>query len=337
VLNSALPIVGAPMAGGATTPGLVNAVAAGGGFGFLAAGYKTAETVAGEMRQLRQRNVPFGVNLFVPSSSGISEASFRRYAREVAFEGEPYGLDLANAPLREDDDHWRDKLDVLLADPVPVVSFTFGLPDKAATAALHRVGTRLLVTVTTVEEARAAQEIGADGLVAQGPRAGGHSGAHDPRRAMSPLSTEHLVRDVVQATGLPTVAAGGVDGEGQIRDLLAVGAIAVAVGTLLLRTDESGASHVHKDALADPRRTETVITRAFTGRPARGLRNAFIDRHEASAPFGYPAIHHLTRGLRSAAAAAGRPDQVHLWAGTGYRQAKTGPAAPIIANLAASL
>jgi NAD(P)H-dependent flavin oxidoreductase YrpB (nitropropane dioxygenase family) len=146
-----------------------------------------------------------------------------------------------------------------------------------------------------------------------------------------------LVRDIIAITSLPVLAAGGVDGPERVRDLMAAGAQDVAVGTLLLRTDESGASQVHRDALADPAFTQTVITRAFTGRPARALRNAFIDAHDAAAPTGYPAVHHLTRGLRQAAVRAGDPHRVHLWAGTGFRHAGTGPAEAVITGLAAGL
>lgn len=337
LLGSASPIVGAPMGGGATTPALVRAVTTAGGFGFLAAGYKTPETVATELADLRATGTPCGVNLFVPGPPQIDETEFRRYARQIAPEGEPYGLDLAGAPLVHDDDHWADKIDLLVRHPVPVVSFTFGLPDPATLAALHRAGSQVLVTVTSPAEALAARDLGVDGLIAQGTEAGGHSGTHTPHRPAPPASTRHLVRDLAAATGLPVVAAGGVAGPTDVRDLLAAGATAVAVGTLLLRTDESGASRTHRDALADPARTGTVLTRAFTGRPARGLRNAFIDRYEPVAPLGYPELHHLTRGLRAAAAAAGHPDRVHLWAGTGYRHAATGPAAAVIDRLTAAL
>ncbi|WP_328852750.1 nitronate monooxygenase [Micromonospora globbae] len=337
LLGSPSPIVGAPMAGGASTPDLVRAVTAAGGFGFVPAGYRTPDALAADLAALRATGTPCGVNLFVPGPREIDEAAFRRYARQIAAEGEPYGLDLAGAPLVHDDDHWADKLDLLVRDPVPVVSLTFGLPDPAALAALRRAGSRVLVTVTCVDEARAAQDLGVDALVAQGTEAGGHSGTHTPRRPAPPVSTRTLVRDVVGATGLPVVAAGGVAGPDDVRDLLAAGACAVAVGTLLLCTDESGASRTHRDALADPARTATVLTRAFTGRPARGLRNAFIDRYEPVAPLGYPELHHLTRPLRAAAAAAGHPDRVHLWAGTGYRQATTGPASAVVDRLTAPL
>ncbi|MER7335257.1 MULTISPECIES: nitronate monooxygenase [unclassified Micromonospora] len=337
LLGTETPVVGAPLAGGATTPALVRAVTVAGGFGFLAAGYKTPDAVAAELADLDATGTPCGVNLFVPGPRDIDEATFRRYAREIAAEGAPYGLDLAGAPLVHDDDHWADKVDLLVRHPVPVVSFTFGLPDAAAVTALRRAGSRLLVTVTSVAEALAARDLGVDGLVAQGTEAGGHSGTHTPHRPAPPTSTAPLAGEVAAATGLPVVAAGGVAGPDDVRDLVAAGATAVAVGTVLLRTDESGASRTHRDALADPARTSTVLTRAFTGRPARGLRNAFVDRYEPVAPLGYPELHHLTRGMRAAAAAAGHADRVHLWAGTGYRHATTGPAAAVVERLTATL
>lgn len=337
LFGSDLPVVGAPMAGGGSTPALVSAVTNAGGFAFLAAGYQAPETLAARMTELRGTGTPFGVNVFVPDADRISEPEFRRYARELAPEGEPYGLDLANAPLVEDDDHWRDKLDLLLADPVPVVSFTFGLPEAQVVRALRRAGSRVLVTVTTLAEAFAARDLGVDGLVAQSTEAGGHSGTHDPGRPMPPTTVERLLAEFGPATGLPVVVAGGVDGPARVRRLVDAGAAGVLVGTLLLRTDESGASRPHRDALADPARTGTVLTRVFTGRPARALRNGFVDRHQTSAPLGYPAIHHLTRELRAAAVRADEPDLVHLWAGTGYRNARTGPAADVVAELTATL
>lgn len=333
-LGSPLPLAAAPMAGGPTTPRLAAAVAEAGAFAFLAGGYKTPEALAAEIVEVRGHGAAFGVNLFVPNTSPISEVTFRRYARELQADADHYGIDLAQAPLLEDDDGWQDKLDLLLADPVPVVSVTFGLPRPTEVAALRRAGSQVLVTVTKVEEARAAADVGADALAVQGSDAGGHSGTHDPLRAITPTPTEQLTRAAVAATGLPVVATGGVSGPQDVTDLLVAGASAVAVGTLLLRTDESGASRTHKDALADPGFTNTVITRAFTGRPARALRNRFADRHDATAPAGYPALHHLTRSLRQAAVAAGNPDGVHLWAGTGFRCATTGPARAVIDRLA---
>jgi NAD(P)H-dependent flavin oxidoreductase YrpB (nitropropane dioxygenase family) len=215
-----------------------------------------------------------------------------------------------------------------------VVSLTFGLPDRADIQTLQATGALVMATVTTTAEALAARDAGVDALVVQGPSAGGHSGIHDPAGAPSTLATDELVRQIATAVTLPIIAGGGVDGPAAVQRILQAGAVAVAVGTLLLRTDEAGTSATHRAALADPRLDRTVITRAFTGRPARGLLNGFIERHETSAITGYPAVHHLTRALRQAAAKAGDPDRLHLWAGTGYRKAPTGPAADVISWLA---
>ncbi|NUR58225.1 MAG: nitronate monooxygenase [Catenulispora sp.] len=343
LVDSEYPIVGAPMAGGPTTVALAAAVRSAGGFPLLAAGYKTAEALHDELRQARGIGGAFGVNLFVPGSMPVDEAAFRTYADELAPEAASHGLELDPRPVLDDDDQWPAKVAVLLADPVPVVSLTFGLPAARDLAALRRAGSRVLATVTTAAEARAAADAGVDALVVQAPAAGGHSGTFDPYRPLPPvhgagaLRAADLVREISAAADLPMVATGGVADARDAAELLHAGAAAVAVGTLLLRTDESGASQTHKDALADPAFTETAITHAFTGRPARGLRNGFIERHESTAPFGYPALHHLTRPLRQAAAKAGDPDRLHLWAGTGFRAARTGPAADVIRKLAAGL
>jgi NAD(P)H-dependent flavin oxidoreductase YrpB (nitropropane dioxygenase family) len=337
LLGSELPLAAAPMAGGASTPRLTAAVSAAGAFAFVPGGYTSAQTLAADIAEARHSAVPFGVNLFVPGPAEISEAAFQQYARALRPEAERHGVQLPDDMAVTADDGWAEKLDLLLTDPVPVVSKTFGLPSPQEVAALRKAGSRVLVTVTTVAEACSAADVGADGLVTQGSAAGGHSGTHDPARAITPTPTGQLAQDVIAATGLPTVAAGGVDGSQAVAELLAAGACAVAIGTLLLRTDESGASKTHKDALADPQFTETVITRAFTGRPARALRNRFVDRYDAIAPTGYPAINALTRGLRQAAAAAGDPHGLHLWAGTGYRNAPSGSARKVIERLSQTL
>jgi NAD(P)H-dependent flavin oxidoreductase YrpB (nitropropane dioxygenase family) len=217
---------------------------------------------------------------------------------------------------------------------VPAVSFTFGIPDARVMAALRSVGSTLIQTVTSSAEAAQAQDAGADMLVVQSAFAGGHSGTFTPERPPVPVAAADLVAEIKQRVDLPLVAAGGIATADDVVGALAAGADAAMVGTALLLADESGASATHRAALIDPARTETVVTRAFTGRPARGLRNAFIDRYQSIAPLGYPAIHHLTSPLRKAAAAAGQPDYVHLWAGTGYRHAGAAPTTQVLTELA---
>jgi len=136
---------------------------------------------------------------------------------------------------------------------------------------------------------------------------------------------------------LPLIAAGGVATPAAVADALRAGAAAVAVGTVLLRADEAGTSAPHRAALADPARERTVVTRAFTGRPARGLRNVFTDRYSELAPLGYPALHHLTSPIRKSSVAANDPERINLWAGTGFREATAEPAGRILDRLAASV
>lgn len=337
LIPSRLPLVAAPMAGGPSAVNLARAVAAAGAFPFLAGGYKTPASLEAEIEELRESVSDFGVNLFVPSHNPLDETAFSTYARLLADEAATYHLKLDQVPVADDDDYWEEKLTLLVEHPASVVSLTFGLPDPTDIARLQQVGTRVLVSVTTPEEAAQAAETGVDGLVIQGPRAGGHSATFTPSRKINDLSTVELVRAVRSVVNLPVIAAGGVDGPRAVRELLDADAEAVAIGTLLLLADEAGTSQTHRRALCDPQLTETVLTRAFTGRPARALRNGFIIRHQNTAINAYPAVHHLTRALRQAAGRAGDADRLHLWAGTGWRNARAEPVADIIASLSTQI
>ncbi|SPM27030.1 nitronate monooxygenase [Mycobacterium terramassiliense] len=331
-----IPLVAAPMSGGPTTPAMVSAATRAGALGMLAAGYKTVEAVEAELEKVRAEGIPFGINLFAPNPLPVDPDSYRTYAAIVQKDADQFGLTLPAEPI-EDTDRFDEKITLLLDDPVPMVSFTFGIPSREVIAALRRAGTVVVQTVTTPDEAALAHEAGVDMLTVQAAAAGGHSGTLSPRQPLRPVPIVDLVKQVAATVPLPIMAAGGLATPAAVAEVIRAGATAAAVGTVLLRATESGASATHQAALTDPAYTETVITRAFTGRPARGLRNAFIDAHEAQAPLGYPAIHYLTTGMRKAAAAAGKPDYVHLWAGTGYRHATAGPATDILARLASEL
>jgi len=332
-LGLSIPVIAAPMAGGATTPAMVIAAARAGGIGFLGAGYKTSESLRAEISAVRDASIPFGVNVFAPNPVPITVESYRRYAAAVQREADRFGLSLPADPV-DDDDAFGAKIDLLLSSPVPIVSFTFGLPGAGVVRALQKAGTTVVQTVTSRQEAELAAAAGADMLAVQAGAAGGHSGTFTPDRTPEQVPIAELIAQVTAAVPVPVIAAGGLATPEDVAGVLRAGAVAAAVGTVLLRADESGASATHQAALTDPSRTQTTVTRAFTGRPARGLRNGFIDTFEALAPLGYPAIHHLTSPLRKAAAAAGEPDLVHLWAGTGYRQARKASTAEILSGLA---
>lgn len=330
-LGASSPVVTAPMAGGPTTTELVLAAAGVGSLGFVAAGYLTAEALGEQLAQVRAATELYGVNLFAPNPVPVDRDAYAAYRELIRREAERYDVDLPDEPV-EDDDSWRDKVDLLVEHPAPIVSFTFGIPDPASMAALRAAGSRLVQTVTSADEARRAAEAGVHALAVQASAAGGHSGTLTPDHIPPERPLPDLVREVRSAVELPLLAAGGVATSDDVVAALQAGAEAVVVGTVLLLAHESGASKAHRAGLADHTR-QTAVMRAWTGRPARGLRNSFSDAYDASAPSGYPALHHLTRPLRRAAATATDPEHVNLWAGTGYRAAREASAAEILRDL----
>ncbi|MGW1464187.1 nitronate monooxygenase [Streptomyces sp. NPDC002308] len=356
------PIVQAPMAGGTSSPRLVAAVAdAGGtssprlvaavadagGLGFLAAGYKSAEEMRQEIDQVRAAtDGPFGVNLFMPQPPPADPGAAAAYRDRLAAEADIYGTPLGDpdpeggGPDGHDgSDGYDAKVAALLAEPVPVVSFTFGCPDRDTLDAFARAGTYTIVTVTTAEEARDAQWAGADAVCAQGVEAGGHQSTHhdDPRADHTGIGLLTLVTQVRETVQLPVVAAGGLMRGAQIAAVLAAGADAAQLGTAFLACPESGAHPLHKQALTSPMFVRTALTRAFSGRPARGLVNRFVREHDPYAPAAYPQVHRVTAGLRKAAARAGDAQSMALWAGQGHRMARELPAGELVELLAAEM
>ncbi len=333
---SRFPLVVAPMAGGPTTPALVIAAAEAGAVGFLAAGYKSAGDMQSEIAAVRRATSDaFGVNVFVPGEPTRYPDALAAYVSALSKEADELGATLG-AP-RWDDDEYGAKLDVLLAAPPPVVSFTFGCPSPDVVRSLQARGALVVVTVTTPQEAELARDGEVDGLCLQGIEAGAHRGtfANDDRPGQDyPLA--ELLAHVRATCALPLIAAGGIADARDVAAALGAGATQVQLGTAFLRSTESGAHAVYKAALADRRFTSTAITRAFSGRRARSLVNAFLRAHE-DAPPAYPEINHVTRPLRAAAVAAGDPEHMSLYAGEGFRQAEERSAGEVIEQLVAGL
>ncbi|MGA5514689.1 nitronate monooxygenase [Streptomyces pseudogriseolus] len=333
------PIVQAPMAGGVSVPQLAAAVSDAGGLGFLAAGYKTADGMYQEIKQLRGlTSRPFGVNLFLPQPETADPAAVDVYAHQLAGEASWYETELGD-PDSGRDDGYDAKLAVLLDNPVPVVSFHFGVPAREVIDSLHRVGTLTFVTATTAEEARAVERAGADVVIAQGVEAGGHQGTHRdlPETDGGGIGLLSLVAQVRESVGIPVVAAGGIMRGAQIAAVCAAGASAAQLGTAFVAAHESGAHALHKQALTSPLHPRTELTRAFTGRPARALVNRFLREHGPYAPAAYPEVHHLTAPLRKAAAKAGDTQGLAMWAGQGHRLARELPAGQLVEVLVAEL
>ena len=346
------PVIAAPMAGGTSTPAFVEAVHRAGGLGFLAAGYKSVAAMQAEIRTIRESGARFGMNVFVPDPAQLPPsaavlAELEDYRQQLRPDARRYGVELPQLRL-DDDDEWQGKIDALLSDPVELVSFAFGLPGPDVVRALQRAGSAVLATVTTAAEAVQAAGQGVDALVVQHASAGGHSAAFLPAPEPQPAytaepggttaqpggTTAELLAEVRSAVDLPLVAAGGIMDAAGLDAVLRAGAVAAQLGTAFLRTDQSGAKQLHKDALADPHFTRTRLTRAFTGRQARALENEFVRDHP-EAPEAYPAVHHLTAPLRAAATAARDAERLNLWAGTGWQKAQAGPVAGVVQGLLA--
>jgi nitronate monooxygenase len=329
----AVPVIAAPMAGGPSTPELVAAVNEAGGFGFLAAGYVTVEQLAEKITRTGELTTkPFGVNLFVPGTRPTSDIS--AYVRRVTACAEKVGA--APGDPRWDDDNYAAKLELVLALRVPVVSFTFGLPDADDVQRLNAAGSTIVVTVTTPSEARQARQIGADVLCVQGSDAGGHRGTFADD-GISPgggelYGTLAAIRLVKSAVDLPVIATGGLVSGADVAAVLAAGAVAAQLGTAFLGCPEAGTTATQREALAEGAR-RTALTRAFSGRPARGLVNRFLIEPSPHAPAAYPNVHHLTRPVR----ATGEVEVMSLWAGTTYPLAKAEPAGAVVQRIGAEL
>ncbi len=330
-LPSELPIVQAPMAGGPSTPALAAAVAAAGAYPFVAAGYLSPDALHDAIATTRTLSpAPFGVNLFVPSLPG-DRAQVAAYATALRPDAERLGVALGEP--RWEDDSYAAKLDVVVAARVDLVSFTFGCPSPDVVERLHHADVRAAVTVTSAVEARLAVAAGTDLLVVQGTEAGGHqAGFADLTANHRPLLS--VLAEIREITDVPLIGTGGVMSGRDAAAVLGAGAIAVQLGTALLCTPEAGTSAPYRRALLDRRYPDTIVTRAYTGRFARGLANRFAREHDGQAPPAYPEVHHLTRPLRSAATAAGDTDVPNLWAGTGWRQVSPEPAGAIIDRIA---
>ena len=333
-LGVALPIVQAPMAG-VSTPDLAAAVSNAGGLGSIAVGATDAARARAMIAATRARtDRPFNVNLFVhrpPVRDPAREAAWLDALRPLFDEvgsQPPRVLGVIYKSFAEDD----DMLEALVETAPAVVSFHFGLPDRGRIQALQEAGCTLLATATTLAEAQACEAAGVDAVVAQGFEAGGHRGVFDPDAPDDELATLALTRLLAGRSALPVVAAGGImDGAG-IRAALNLGAVAAQLGTAFVACPESGADEAYRAALAGPGAAHTVVTRAISGRPARGLPNRFTawgSRTAAACP-DYPLAYDAAKTLNAAAKAVGEHGFGAQWAGQGAPRHRPLPAADLV-------
>ncbi len=331
------PIIQAPLAGGADTPALVAAVSEAGGIGCIGLAYTAPAQIGEVARAVRARTArPFGVNLFAPQPLPTASVDVAPALARVA----PFYAELGLPPPEPPKAQplpFEAQLEAALATDAALFSFTFGLLPAEAIAAIKARGLFLMGTATTVAEAKALAAAGVDAVVAQGAEAGGHRGTFLGDFAAAMIGTMALVPQIADAVPVPVVGSGGImDGRG-IAAALALGASAVQMGTAFLTCEEAGVPPSYRERILAGTEDETRLTRAFSGRLARGLRNRFmteVEGGEAAAILPFPLQNALTRPLRAAAAQQDRADYLSLWAGQGVGLARCLPAGELVTRLA---
>jgi nitronate monooxygenase len=337
ILKIQNPIIQAPLAGGGDTPELVAAVSNAGGLSFIGAAYLSPEQITETARIVKSKTThPFGINLFAPSAPAAPSISPAIAIERVAPYFAELGLPAPSLPSGPSFT-FSDQLAAALETGASVFSFTFGLLPPEAMKSLKQKKIFVMGTATTVNEAIELEKDGVDAVVAQGSEAGGHRGTFRGDFSDAMIGTISLVPQVVDAVRVPVIASGGImDGRG-IAAALALGASAVQLGTAFLTCKESGVPDAYRAAIFNALEDQTRVTRAFSGRPARGIVNRFMTEVESGgdqeAILPFPLQNALTRPLRAAAAKNGRAEFLSLWAGQGVRMARRHSAGELVAKL----
>lgn len=328
------PIWMAPMAGEAASAALVAAVSAGGGFGQLGAAYLAPGRIGEIAADIRARtDRPFGINLFCPQPWAPDDTALDAYLARLAPWHAELGLPAPLRPTRFEEDFEAQLAATVAARPA-VISFVMGDPGRARVAALKAEGFTVLGTATQVSEGLALQASGVDGVIAQGYEAGGHRGGFLGSAEGALIGTMALVPQLADALDVPIIAAGGIADARGVAAAQALGAAAVTVGTAFLLVDECPLSPAYRAALLAAHDGDSTLTRAFSGRLARGLANRVTRELEGSPLPAFPQPNAASRPMRQAAAQAGRAEFISLWAGQALPLQRTpGSAAALVAAL----
>lgn len=325
-LNIAYPLIQAPMAGGITTPELAAAVSNAGGLGSIASGYLPADQLSEIIQKTKQlTDKPFAVNAFVPPDDevDVSREEIKKAAKRLHPFYDELGIKPPETPTRFDEP-FEELIDVIIDEQVPAVSFTFGIPSKEIVSRLKQAGAYLIGTATTVNEAIHLEKAGMDAVVAQGSEAGGHRATFSTSFEQALVGTIALVPQVVDHVSIPVIAAGGIMDARGVLAAKVLGASAVQLGTAFLACEESGANPIYQKTILESFEDSTVVTNVFSGKPARGIHNYFIesmnDNEDGILP--YPYQNKLTQPLRKEAGKQENIQFMSLWAGQGARLAK---------------
>lgn len=334
-------IIQAPMAGGITTSGLVSEVSNAGGLGMIAAGSLGPEDLRGLIQETRARTGRhFGVNLFIPRDFEVTDRDISRALGLLrpAYEAFDLGQKEITPPAPEDiREKFEAQLDVVIEEGVPIASFIFGVPHDDQILRLKEAGIIMLATATTAEEAAAIEAAGMDAVILQGSEAGGHRGAFLRSSEDSLIGLMSLIPDAAARVDIPVIAAGGIMTGRNIAAAGILGAEGVQMGTAFLAVHESGAHRLHKSILTESRDAPAVLTKLFTGRQARAVKNRFISEFSGvqEEMVDYPVQRSLTQPFQDASKESGVPDYAMLLSGQGKQSARDISAADLMERLAA--
>lgn len=320
------PIIQAPMAGGIVSPAMIAAITQSGGLGSIPLGYLDAKTAEDVIKKtIEVTSGPFSVNIFIPSpSQTTTDEQIEKMLKHVNIYREKLGLkQLSNiTPLNESTPELL--IDIAKHHGIKIISFTFGSLSPTLIQELHQQDMTIIGTATTTQEGLFLQNIGCDAVIAQGYEAGGHrGGGYLNQEPSGEIGTMALVPQMADALSIPVIAAGGIMNGRGIVAALTLGAKAVQMGTAFLACQESLASDLHKQLLTSSHENSTYVTTAFTGKPARGFKNQYVDETEALFSPGeilpYPLQHQATKDFRAAANRLKMPQWASFWSGQGHR------------------
>ncbi len=334
LLGVEIPVIKAPMAGGPSSPELVAAVSNAGGLGSIGGGYLTPDILEKQIREVKsQTNNPFGVNLFITDPDKEITAPGTNISEKLSSYATELGVELTGqvAPFPD----FEKQFEVVLDNKVRVFSFTFGIPEKKYTEELKRNNIFVIGTATSVGEAIALQNAGCDAVVAQGYEAGGHRGSFDVENGLPLVGTIALVPQIADRLNIPVIASGGImDGRG-IYASLSLGASAVQMGTAFLACEEANVNQSWVELLLSSEDVSTVLTNAYTGKFARGIKTRFtseMQQFEKEIP-EYPSQHQHTRELRVKAKELNNSEFMSFWAGQGSAMSRKTSAKGLIEEL----
>ena len=340
LLRIEYPIIQAPMGGGVTTSKLVAEVSNAGGLGMIGAGYLNPHQAREQIREIKQLTAnPFGINLFVPEEFDVLEgevSSANQALQPIRNHLNLPPKDRFEFPAIENvHEAFADHIQVLIEEKVPICSFTFGIPSKDIIAELKRHNVFLIGTATTVEEAIENEKFGMDAVVVQGSEAGGHRGSFMDGNQEKLIGLMSLIPQTVDEVSIPVIAAGGIMDARGLMASICLGAKGVQMGTAFLTCLESGAHETHIAAILNAHEDQTVLTRAFSGKWARGIENRFTSemrRHERFLP-DFPIQNVMTQDIRKSSAIQTTPEFMSLWSGQSPRLAKNQTVQELIQNV----